>query len=467
MSKLLKKFYGTVLTGQQVESQGSEGQGIVRYDNLVVFVPFAAPGDVVDIRINGGKKRFLSGEIVGFSEKSAQRATPPCAHFGHCGGCKSQHLEYTHQLAWKAKVVEDAFVRLHKLDIPEPGPIHPSPEIWNYRNKLEFSFSANRWILADEEADADRRALGFHIPGRFDKVLDIHACYLQDPLQNEIRNTLRDLALQSGLSFYHPHEQNGYFRNCILRNNRNGEWMLILIIGDPDTETARNILFQLRDKFPAIKSCFLVVNTKMNDTIYDLDTELIYGEPWLREKIENLNFGIRPKSFFQPNPNQAENLYRFAIQGADIQSTDVVYDLYCGTGTLSLLAASRAHQVLGIESVAQAIEDARENARFNGLENVHFEVGDMRKVITSEYIKKYPAPDVIITDPPRSGMDKEVVDSILALRPKTVAYISCNPATQARDIQWMQEFYEIVSLQPVDMFPHTHHIENVVILRLR
>ncbi len=464
MTSKLKKYYGHILRDITIQTAGAEGNCVARWDNLVVFVPYAAPGDVADIRVVGAKKKFLIGEIVTLHTPSPDRIQPLCSHFGVCGGCKWQHVQYTSQLAWKQQVVLDAFTRLHKVQIPTIRPISGSDAIWHYRNKLEYSFSMCRWVLPGEPEEADRRAAGFHIPGRFDRILDIETCFLQDDLNNQIRLFIKDMAFDLGLSFYHPKEQKGYMRNVIIRNNQVGDWMVILIIGDEDTSPAIQILDALCDKFPEIKSSFWVVNTKMNDTIYDLETHQHRGAAFLTEGIDQLTFRVRPKSFFQPNGQQAGKLYHFALEMAQIKPTDVVYDLYCGTGTLSLLAAKKSAKVVGIESVPQAINDANENAQQNGITNCHFEVGDMRFLFNNDLLNKYGPPDVVITDPPRSGMHEDVIRQLMEVGADRIVYVSCNPATQARDIQMMETTYEVAAIQPVDMFPHTHHVENVVLL---
>lgn len=467
MTSKLKKYYGHIIKDVVIQTAGAEGNCIARWDNLVIFVPFAAPGDIADIRVVGAKKKFLIGEIHTLHTPSPDRVQPFCSHFGLCGGCKWQHVDYQAQLAWKQQVVKDAFTRLHKINIPEITTIQGSDATRYYRNKLEYSFSECRWVLSGEPENADRKAAGFHIPGRFDRVLDIETCYLQDPLNDRIRLFIKEQALLTGLTFYHPKEQKGYMRNVIIRNNRSGDWMVILIIGEEDTAPAEKILDNLCREFPEIKSCFLVVNTKMNDTIYDLDTKLHSGAEYITESLDQLSFRVRPKSFFQPNGQQAANLYHIALEFAQIKNSELLYDLYCGTGTLSLLAATKAARVLGIESVPQAIEDARENAQLNGIVNCDFEVGDMRYLFNDELLNKYGKPDVIITDPPRGGMHEDVVKQLMLVGADRIVYVSCNPSTQARDIQWMEEMYYVAAIQPVDMFPHTHHVENVVILRKR
>lgn len=467
MASRLKKYYGHILRNITIQSAGAEGNCVARWDNLVVFVPYAAPGDVADIRVVGAKKKFLIGEILTLHTPSPDRIKPVCSHFGLCGGCKWQHVEYASQLVWKQQVVLDAFTRLHKVQIPTISTISGSDNIWHYRNKLEYSFSLCRWVLPGEPEAADRRAAGFHIPGRFDRILDINTCYLQHDLNNKIRLFIKNMAMELGLSFYHPKEQVGYMRNVIIRNNASGDWMVILIIGEEDTAPAIQILDALCAAIPEIKSSFWVVNSKMNDTIYDLETHQHQGTAYITENIDNLTFRVRPKSFFQPNGQQAGKLYHFALTMADIQPSDVVYDLYCGTGTLSLRAAKYANQVVGIESVPQAIDDAKENAELNGIYNCNFVVGDMRFIFNDTLLKAYGNPNVVITDPPRGGMHEDVIAQLLAINPDKIVYVSCNPATQARDIQLMEEQYEVITIQPVDMFPHTHHVENVVLLRRR
>jgi 23S rRNA (uracil1939-C5)-methyltransferase len=464
LASKLKKYYGHVFTDLTVDAAGAEGNCIARFETLVIFIPYAAPGDIVDVKIVGFKKRFMIGEIVAIKKAATERIDPKCEHFGTCGGCKWQHLAYPAQLMWKQQVVKDAFTRLHKIEIPMLRPIMGSKEQFEYRNKLEYSFSETRWIMPDEPEGASKLAAGFHIPGRFDKILDINACHLQEDLSNQFRNFVKDKAIEMGLTFYHPRNHTGYMRNMIVRNTTNGDWMIILIVGEDDATSAIEILDALTQKFSEIKSCFYILNTKNNDTIYDLPLHLHKGEEYLVETLHDLKFKIRPKSFFQPNGKQAHALYQVALDMAHLSGNEIVYDLYCGTGTISLFLAQNAKKVVGIESVPQAIEDANENAALNGITNAHFEVGDMRYLFNDALINKYGKPDVVVTDPPRIGMHDDVINQLLALEPEKIVYVSCNPGTQARDVQLLLSKYDLADVQPVDMFPHTHHVENVVLL---
>ena len=464
MASKLKKYYGHVFTDITIDAAGAEGNCIARFESLVIFIPYAAPGDIVDVKIVGFKKKFMIGEIVAIKKASPHRIAPKCEHFGTCGGCKWQHLDYTAQLAWKEQVVKDAFTRLHKIEIPMLRPIIGSKAEYEYRNKLEYSFSETRWILQEEPEGASKLAAGFHIPGRFDKILDINTCHLQEDLSNQFRNFVKNKAIQMGLTFYHPRNHTGYMRNMIVRNTIKGDWMIILIVGEGDDAPAIEILDALTLKFNEIKSCFYILNTKNNDTIYDLPLHLHKGEDHLVETLHDLKFKIRPKSFFQPNGKQALALYQVALEMANLSGNEIVYDLYCGTGTISLFLAQNAKKVVGIESVPQAIEDANENAALNKISNAHFEVGDMRYLFNDALVKKYGKPDVVVTDPPRMGMHQDVLEKLLALAPEKIVYVSCNPGTQARDVQFLLKTYELVEVQPVDMFPHTHHVENVVLL---
>lgn len=464
MASKLKKYYGHVFTDLVVDAAGAEGNCIARFETLVIFLPYAAPGDIVDVKIVGFKKRFMLGEIVAIKKAAPERVEPKCEHFGVCGGCKWQHVNYASQLAWKQQVVKDAFTRMHKIDVPMLKPIIGSNQIFEYRNKLEYSFSETRWILPEEPEGVSKLAAGFHIPGRFDKILDINACHLQEDLSNQIRLFVKNKAIELGLTFYHPRNQTGYMRNIIVRNTTKGDWMVILIVGSEDEAPVVAILDDLTQKFEAIKSCFYILNTKKNDTIYDLPLHLHSGEAFLVETLHDLDFKIRPKSFFQPNGKQAHALYQVALDMAHLTGNEIVYDLYCGTGTISLFLAQKAKKVVGIESVPQAIEDANENAALNKITNAHFEVGDMRFLFNDALIAKYGKPDVVVTDPPRIGMHNDVINQLLALEPQKIVYVSCNPGTQARDVQLLLEKYDLADVQPVDMFPHTHHVENVVLL---
>lgn len=461
------RHYGRLIEDLEIISAGAEGKSIGRWNDKVVFVNYGAPGDVADVKVIGRKRKYLIGEIVNLKKRSKLRTEPKCAHFGLCGGCKWQHLTYEAQLKLKAQQVTDSFQRIGKLNFPEPGAILGSEETFQYRNKIEYTFSASRWILQEEadKGDAlDKDAVGFHIPGRYDKVLHIDTCHLQSEPTNAVRKWFYDAAKERNLSFYNIREHQGLLRNLILRNTIDGQWMIIVIFGEEDQGRAE-LLDAFCEDFPEIGNVLYVINTKQNDTIYDLDVEVHKGQDHIIETIGDRKFKIRAKSFFQTNPRQAKTLYDVTKEFANVQKGEVLYDLYCGTGTIGLYLSENAGKIVGVESVEQAIQDAYENARMNGVENAAFEVGDMRKVFDSGFIEKHGAPHVIVTDPPRSGMHKDVVDQINQSGADRVVYVSCNVATQARDLDLMRDDYRIVKVQPVDMFPHTHHVENVVLLQ--
>lgn len=460
------RHYGRIIEDLEILSAGAEGKSIARWNEQVVFVSYAAPGDVVDVRIVGRKRKFLIGEIVTIKKHSDLRTEPRCEHFGLCGGCKWQHLSYDAQLQLKAQQVTDAFQRIGHLDFPEPKEIRGSADIFQYRNKMEYTFSASRWILqeeADRGDELDKDAVGFHIPGRYDKVLHINTCHLQVEPTNDIRKWFYEAAKERDMSFYHVREHNGVMRNLILRNTVDGQWLVIAIFGEDHPKRA-DLLDAFCEAFPQVENVLYVINPKNNDTIYDLDVLVHKGKDHIMEKLGDRQYKIRAKSFFQTNPRQANTLYDVAKDFANVQQGEVLYDLYCGTGTIGLYLSENAGKIVGVESVEQAIQDAYENAELNGVKNAVFEVGDMRKVFDTGFIEKHGAPNVIVTDPPRNGMHKDVVEQINQSGAERVVYVSCNVATQARDLDLMRDHYRIVKLQPVDMFPHTHHVENVVLL---
>lgn len=446
---------------------GAEGNAIARYNDMVVFVPFVVPGDVCDVRIVSKKRRFLEGRAIRFHKLSEKRTEPLCQHFGVCGGCKWQNMQYPEQLAFKQKQVLDAFQRIGHLQFPDMMPILPSDEIYYYRNKLEYTFSSLRWLspeeINDQNTELDRDALGFHIPGLFDKVLDIQSCYLQPEPTNAIRNGLRQYAKSKGYSFYNIRKFEGDLRNVLVRNSRD-DVMVIMVFGTDNMEVVEDIMGFLKISFPQITSLYYVINQKHNDTINDLQPVLFSGEPFITGIMEDLKFRIGPLSFYQTNHRQAENMYRIVRDFAALTGKELVYDLYTGTGTIATFIARKAGRVIGIEYVDAAVTDARINAGINNLTNLEFHAGDMAKVLTIEFIETAGKPDVIITDPPRAGMHEKVVMGILAADPQRIVYVSCNPATQARDIALLTEKYRIVKTQPVDMFPHTSHVENICLL---
>ncbi len=447
---------------------GAEGNAIARVDNFVIFIPMLIPGDVADIQIKRKKRNFMEGRVVRFHELSPDRISPVCRHFGVCGGCKWQHLPYNLQLAFKQKQVGDSLTRIGKVGLPEITPIIGSSDIYCYRNKLEFTFSDKRWLTSEElvsdNISAKEDALGFHIPGIFDKVLDISECHLQPEPSNAIRNAVRRFAQRSAYSFFNPRQQTGFLRNLIIRNNSRGEVMVIVVFFLEEKGRIDKLMNYLASEFPQITSLFYIINTKKNDSLSDQEPVLFKGDDHLIEEMAGLRFRIGPKSFYQTNTRQSERLYNIAREFAGLKGNEVVYDLYTGTGTIACFLAKEAAEVVGIEYVREAVSDAGVNAEINGIKNARFVAGDIRRVLDNRFIEVNGKPDVVITDPPRAGMHADVVRSIIGAQPSRIVYISCNPSTQARDIQLMSEQYYVKRVQPVDMFPHTHHVENVVLL---
>ena len=449
----------------------AEGKAIAKVDGLAVFVPYAVPGDVVDLQLTRKKNSYAEGRVVRFEKYSENRTTPFCSHFGVCGGCKWQQLPYSEQLKYKQKQVQDNLVRIGKIELPEITPILGAPKDTFYRNKLEFTFSNKRW-LTEEEISSDREfnqmnALGFHIPGMFDKVLDIDKCWLMDDLSNQIRNSIRTFSLEQGYSFFDLRNQEGLMRTLMIRNSSIGEWMVIVVFYEDDVEKRGRLLEHVAAQFPQITSLLYIINQKANDTITDQEVLVWKGRDHIIEEMEGLRFRIGPKSFYQTNSEQAYHLYGVARSFAQLTGDELVYDLYTGTGTIANFVARNAREVIGIEYVEEAIEDARVNSQINGIENTRFYAGDMKDVLTAEFIAAHGHPDVIITDPPRAGMHEDVVNAILLAAPERIVYVSCNPATQARDLNLLDCNYKVIRVQPVDMFPHTHHVENVVLLEKR
>ena len=458
---------------EQVEITGvaAEGKALARVDDMVVFVPFVAPGDVVDLQLYRKKHKYAEGRVVKVHSYSPLRVEPFCQHFGVCGGCKWQHLPYEYQLQFKQQQVVDNLTRIGKVELPEISPIKGSAKQRFYRNKLEFTFSNKSWLTFEElqsEQEFDcRNALGFHIPNMFDKVLDIKKCWLQDDISNRIRLSIRAFALEHGYEFFDLREQRGLLRNMIVRTASTGEIMLIVVFYEPDHEKIKALMQHVADCFPEITSLLYIVNQKANDTITDQEVHLFRGRDYILETMEGLQFKVGPKSFYQTNSEQAYELYKVARDFASLTGEELVYDLYTGTGTIANFVSCQARKVIGIEYVPEAIEDAKVNAELNGLENTLFFAGDMKDILTTGFIEQYGRPDVIITDPPRAGMHDDVIKTILFARPKRIVYVSCNPATQARDLSLLDGAYAVKKVQPVDMFPHTHHVENVVLLELR
>lgn len=452
----------------------AEGKAVAKVNELVIFVPYVVPGDVVDLQVKRKKNHYAEAVAVKFHEKSPLRTEPFCSHFGVCGGCKWQCLSYEEQLKYKQKQVFDNLTRIGKVELPEFRPILGSEKTRFYRNKLEFTFSNKRW-LTEEEVKQDVKydqmnAVGFHIPGAFDKVLAIDKCWLQDDISNQIRNAVRDYAYAYNFPFFDLRTQEGLLRNIMIRTSSTGELMVVLQCKVTDDEGRRKmeeILQFMADSFPQITSLMYVINNKCNDTIGDLDMEVFKGNDHIFEEMEGLRFKVGPKSFYQTNSEQAYNLYKVAREFAGLTGNELVYDLYTGTGTIANFVARKARKVVGIEYVPEAIEDAKVNSALNGIDNTLFYAGDMKDILTNDFIAEHGRPDVIITDPPRAGMHNDVIDVILAAEPKRIVYVSCNPATQARDLQLLDGKYKVTAVQPVDMFPHTHHVENVVQLERR
>ncbi len=454
-----------------ISDLAAEGKALGKINDMVVFVPLAAPGDVVDVQVTKKRKKYYEGRPVHFHHLSEIRTQPFCRHFGTCGGCKWQHIPYQEQIKFKQREVWNNLLRIGKVQLPEISPILPSPEEQYYRNKLEFTFSNKRWLTQEEmdsgEVINDKNGLGFHIPGMFDKVINIEECHLQPQPSNAIRLAIRDFAIGNNWPFFDLKAQEGLLRTLIIRTSTTGEVMVIVVFYKDDEEK-RHILFRhLMEQFPEVTSWMYVINGKANDTITDLEVKLYSGRDHIFEEMEGLKFKIGPKSFYQTNSLQAYNLYKVARDFAGLTGNETVYDLYTGTGTIANFVAHKARKVVGIEYVPEAIEDAKENSAINGITNTLFLAGDMKNILTHDLFEKEGYPDVIITDPPRAGMHEDVVKTILNAAPEKIVYVSCNSATQARDINMMDIRYKVTAIQPVDMFPHTHHVENVVLLERR
>lgn len=438
--------------------------------SLVVFVTGCVPGDIVDVKISRKTKNFMEGFPLKFHKYSEQRIDAKCSHFGTCGGCKWQSLPYHLQLKYKHKQVVDQLTRIGRIELPEAKPILPSVNEYYYRNKLEFTFSNKRWLTKDEiskDESLDMDALGFHIPGKFDKILDIEHCYLQKKPSNDIRLFVKQLAKENNMSFYDVRNHEGLLRNIIIRSSTTGDLMVILVFFYDDPSLRTILLDSVQKQFPEISSLMYVINPKKNDSIADLEVKHHSGNDYIFEQMENLKFKIGPKSFYQTNSEQAYQLYSLARDYADLQGNEIVYDLYTGTGTIANFIADNAKKVVGIEYVPEAIEDAKVNSQINKINNTVFYAGDMKDVLNNEFINENGIPDVIILDPPRAGVHQKVIDAILKTRANRIVYVSCNAATQARDIALLSEQYEVIIYQPVDMFPQTAHVENVALLSLK
>ncbi len=461
-----KKANYPLIEGLEITTLAAEGKAMGRYNDIVVFVPMTVPGDVVDVQIRSKRRRFMEGVVVNYITKSPLRAEPVCEHFGVCGGCKWQNLPYSEQLRFKTEQVRDQLVRLGHLTIPEIQPCLGSARTEFYRNKLEFTFTPKRWLTYEEIASSDEitaaPALGFHIPGMFDKVLDINKCWLQGDPSNDIRTKIREYCITNGYSFHDPRSHEGLMRNIIIRTASTGDIMLIVVFGADDKERIESLMGYMAMQFPQITSLMYVVNTKLNDSISDQTPILYSGNDHIIEQMEGLSFKIGAKSFYQTNSEQAYELYKVTRDMADLKPHETLYDLYTGTGTIANFCASRCAKVVGVEYVEEAIEDARINSLNNSISNTTFYAGDMKRVMSDEFVATNGKPDVIILDPPRAGVDEPVIEVILRAAPERIVYVSCNPATQARDLAIMDRDYIIERVQPVDMFPHTHHVENIV-----
>ncbi len=462
----------------EILDAGSEGKAVAKVDNKVIFVPFVVPGDVVDIKTTRKKKSFFEGKAIKFHKYSDKRTEPKCEYFGLCGGCKWQNMSYENQLFYKQKQVKDNLQRIGKLDFPEILPIKGAQDIYLYRNKLEFTFSNKKWLTDYSKdidfADRNMDGLGFHLPKMFDRIIDIENCYLQRSPSNKIRLSIRNYAIEKGLEFYDARKHLGLLRNLIIRISSTSDLMVVVVFRTDEKEIINDLLNFVSDKFPEITSLMYIINDKMNDSVSDLEAKLFKGNDFIIEEMlrdektgTKLKFKIGANSFYQTNSEQAYNLYKIAKEMADLSGKETVYDLYTGTGTIANFIADSAKKVIGIEYIPSAIEDAFENSKLNKIENTDFFAGDMLKIFTDDFVAENGQPDVIITDPPRAGMHDKVIKQILNTAPEKIVYISCNPATQARDLSLMVEKYDIEKVQPVDMFPHTHHVENVVLLRIK
>lgn len=472
MARKRKEF--PILENVTITDVAAEGKALARVNDMVVFVPFVVPGDVVDLKIRKKKHSYCEAEVARFVKYSETRAEPVCQHFGVCGGCKWQNLPYEEQLRAKQQQVFDQLSRISHVQLPEFNPIMGSQLTLHYRNKLEFGCSNKRWLTREQVASGETfdtmNAIGFHITGAFDKILPIEKCWLMDDLQNRIRNEIRDYALANGITFFDLRQQVGLLRDVMIRNSDTGEWMVLVQFhfeNDGDQQRAEALLSHLGERFPQITSLLWVDNQKCNDTFGDLPVQVFKGNDHIFEVMEDLKFKVGPKSFYQTNTLQAYHLYDVARQFANLNGNEIVYDLYTGTGTIANFVARKAKKVVGVEYVPEAIEDAKVNSELNGIDNTTFYAGDMKDILNDEFIAENGQPDVIITDPPRAGMHADVIETIVRANPKRIVYVSCNPATQARDLIALDNNYEVKAVQPVDMFPHTPHVENVVLLERR
>lgn len=455
-----------LLENIEIVDVAAEGNALARVDDMVVFVPFGAPGDRADIQIDKKKKRYAEGHIARLRKPSDIRVEPRCEHFTICGGCRWQHLPYDYQLKCKRQQVVDALTRIAKVELPEIAPCLGSEEIWEYRNKMEYTFSNKCWLTYEQLASGcgfpDRDAAGFHIPGAFDKVLDINRCHLQDDISNRIRHFVKQYCKDHKLPFYDLRAQQGFIRTMMVRIASTGEIMVVIVVGEDRREELNALLKAVETEFTQITSLMYCINTKVNDSLGDQTIELYSGRPYIEEEMEGLKFRVGPKSFYQTNSRQAYRLYSVVRDFARLSGNELVYDLYTGTGTIANFVSRRAAKVVGIEYVPEAIDDAKVNSERNGITNTLFYAGDMKDVLNDEFISIHGTPDVMIVDPPRAGMHADVVETILRAAPEVIIYVSCNPATQARDLALLNHLYKVEAVQPVDMFPHTQHVENVV-----
>lgn len=460
-----KKFISDV----EVIDIAEEGKGVAKHDNLVLFIERAVPGDIVDVELMRKKKNFAEGKIAEVKVASEYRIDPFCAHFGVCGGCKWQHMTYDSQLKFKEQYVGNALSRIGKVDVSSMEPILGSAQTEYYRNKLEYTFSNKRWLTSLDEVEPgdSMDALGFHVPGRFDKILTIDHCFLQQDPSNDIRNSIFEYAKENFMSFYDLRDHQGALRNLIIRTSSTGELMVIVVFAYPEEGQVDLLMSYIKDKFPEITSLLYIINQKRNDTIFDQDIHVYAGRDFIYEEMEGLKFKVGPKSFYQTNSNQAYELYKITREFADLKGDELVYDLYTGAGTIANFVARSAREVIGVEYVPTAIEDAKINSQTNNIHNTKFYAGDMKDVLTADFIQEHGKPDVVITDPPRAGMHPDVVQRILEMESDKVVYVSCNAATQARDLESLTTKYDLVRIKPVDMFPHTQHVENVVLLKLK
>ena len=460
-----------IIENVEIVDVAAEGKSIAKIDDMVVFIPYGAPGDIVDIKLDKKKKSFAEAHIERMVRPSEIRIEPFCEHFGVCGGCKWQHLPYDFQLKFKRQQVVDALQRIAKVEIPDIPTTIGSDNTTCYRNKLEYTFSNKSWLTFEQmksgEEFPDRNAVGFHIPGAFDKVLNINKCWLQDNISNEIRLFIRDYALSKGYTFYDLKNQQGLMRTIMVRIASTCEIMLIVVFGEDNPEAVNDVMEAIKEKFPQITSLLYVINLKVNDTIGDQEVITYSGKPYIEEEMEGLKFRIGPKSFYQTNSHQAYKLYSKTREFAHLTGNELVYDLYTGTGTIANFVARQCRKVVGVEYVPEAIDDARLNSQVNGIDNTLFYAGDMKDILTDSFVAEHGVPDVMIIDPPRVGMHEDVVKVILNAAPKRIVYVSCNPATQARDVALLDCKYKITDIQPVDMFPHTHHVENIIAMDLR